>query len=157
VPSINPYSGTEQLSFTNPASITSLSITIDVVRSSGVTSSGQWNSFPGDLTESVTTSNGVLVYTYVLNSGQTVPANNNSAVDAQWAGNGTVHSTTTDTYTVTSTSGGVTSTVTGHFSTSHLRVRLQRRLESSESVAEVPTNSARSSSPALRGVCRASE
>jgi hypothetical protein len=115
VPSINPNSGTEQLSFNNPASITSLSITIRVVQSTGVTFHGQWDSFPGDLTDSVTTSNGVIVYTYVLNSGQTVPANNNSAVDAQWAGTGTVHSTTTDTYSVTSTSGGVTSTVTGHF------------------------------------------
>jgi prepilin-type N-terminal cleavage/methylation domain-containing protein len=110
------YGGQERLDFTNSSSITSMSITIDVAQTSGVTYNSQFNSFPGGaLSQGDTTSGGVIAYTYVLGSGQTIPAHYSGEVGAQWGGTGSVRVTSGDTWTVTSTSGGVTSTLTGTF------------------------------------------
>jgi general secretion pathway protein G len=110
------YGGQERLDFTNSSSITALSITIDVAQTTGVTYNSQFNSFPGGaLTQGDTTSGGVIAYTFVLGSRQTIPANYSGEVGAQWGGTGSVRVTTGDTWTVTSTSGGITSTLSGTF------------------------------------------
>jgi hypothetical protein len=68
------------------------------------------------MTLSTTTSGGVITYSYVLNAGQTIPAAYGSGVAyAQYSGTGTAHPTSGDTWSVASTSGGVTSTITGTF------------------------------------------
>jgi hypothetical protein len=111
------YGGQELVSLTNSASITALSITIDVAQTTGVTYNGEFNSFPGGaLTENDVTSGGVISYTYVLNAGQSIPASYSGGdVGAQWSGTGSTHLTSGDTWSVTSTSGGVTSTLNGTF------------------------------------------
>jgi prepilin-type N-terminal cleavage/methylation domain-containing protein len=110
------YGGQERLDFTNSSSITAMSITIDVAQTTGVTYNSQFNSFPGGaLTQGDTTSGGVIAYTFVLGSRQTIPANYSGEVGAQWGGTGSVRVTTGDTWTVTSTSGGITSTLSGTF------------------------------------------
>jgi prepilin-type N-terminal cleavage/methylation domain-containing protein len=110
------YGGQERLDFTNSSSITAMSITIDVAQTTGVTYDSQFNSFPGGaLTQGDTTSGGVIAYTFVLGTRQTIPAHYSGEVGAQWGGTGSVRVTTGDTWTVTSTSGGVTSTISGTF------------------------------------------
>jgi len=113
----NYYGGQELLNFTNSSLITAMTITIDVAQTTGVTYNSQFNSFPGGaLTQANATSGGVIAYTYVLSSGNTIPAQySNGQVGAQWSGTGSVRVTSGDTWTVTSTSGGVTSTIAGTF------------------------------------------
>jgi prepilin-type N-terminal cleavage/methylation domain-containing protein len=110
------YGGQELLPLTNQSSITAMTITVRVAQTAGVTYNSEFNSFPGGaLTEGAATANGVITYTYTLNAGQTIPAHYSGEVGAQYGGNGTPHPTSGDTWTVTSTSGGVASTLTGTF------------------------------------------
>jgi prepilin-type N-terminal cleavage/methylation domain-containing protein len=109
----NTYSGTDTLTFSNTSSVTSMSVTIRVVQTAGLTGPNLWNDFPGDMSEGVSTSGGVFTYTYTLTG--PLPANSNVYVTAQWAGNGTAHPVSGDTYSVVSSSGGVASTLTGSF------------------------------------------
>jgi general secretion pathway protein G len=115
--SYNNYGGQERLDFTNQSSITALTITINVAQTTGVTYNSEFNSFPGGaLSENATTSGGLITYTYTLNSGQTIPAHySGGQVGAQWSGTGSVRVTSGDTWSVVSTSGGITSTLTGTF------------------------------------------
>jgi hypothetical protein len=114
------YGGQDILTLANSSSITALSVTINVAQTPGVyyfTPSPGYNTYPpGAVTDSETTSGGVLSYTYVLNSGQTISAQYGSGVvAAQYGGSGFSRVTTGDTWSVTSTSGGITSTITGTF------------------------------------------
>jgi len=112
---VSNWSGQEILYLSNPAAITSLSITINVQQQTGVTSNGAFNSFPGGyLMDNNGASGGVISYTYVLTNG-TIWANYPGDVGANWNGAGYPHSSANDTWTVTSTSNGITSTLTGHF------------------------------------------
>ena len=111
----NNYGGQEILSLTNQFSMTALTITINVLQTTGLTYNSMFNSFPGGaITQNDTTSGGVISYTYVLNSGQTIPAGYaGGEAGAQFGGTGSVRVTTGDTWSVTSTSGGVTASL-GH-------------------------------------------
>jgi hypothetical protein len=109
--------GQETLTLTNPSSITALSITINVAQTTGVSSNGESNTFAnGALTEGDTTSGGLITYTFTLNTGKTVPKNSSGSVTAQF--NTSIfssHNMSGDTWSVTSTSNGIVSTVTGVF------------------------------------------
>jgi hypothetical protein len=113
----NNSGGQEDVVLTNKYSITAMTIVIKVAQTSGVTYSSESNSFPGGVvTQSSTTSGGVITYTTVLNSGQVIAAGySNGEVYAQYSDNGTVHNQGGDTWSVTTTSNGKTSTVTGSF------------------------------------------
>jgi hypothetical protein len=82
-----------------------------------VTYGGELNSFPsGSTTQSESTSGGLLTYTWVLNSKSTIPANyQGGAAYADFNGIGYAHAMSGDTWSVTSTSNGITSTLTGIF------------------------------------------
>jgi prepilin-type N-terminal cleavage/methylation domain-containing protein len=108
------YTGTDTLTFSNVSSVTSMTVTIRIMQTTGVTPGSLWNDFPGDMSESDATSGGVITYTYTL-SGTALPANDNVYVTAQWAGNGPIHPTTGDSYSIVSTSSGVTSNLSGGF------------------------------------------
>ena len=56
-----------------------------------------------------------VVYTYTLAAGQTVPPGAGYIAGAQYNGTGTAHPTSGDTYAVTATAGGVTTTAAGRF------------------------------------------
>ena len=77
----------------------------------------QSNSFPGgNLTQSSGVGGGVITYTWVLASGRTIPANYpNGVVYAQYSGTGAPHASSGDTWTITTTSGGKTATLSGTF------------------------------------------
>lgn len=100
----------------NTAPLTALTIEITVRKTPGVTYSGQYNSYWGNvLSMSSRQTSTAIVYVYTLNPGQTVSAGANWLTAAQFGGNGTVHPVSGDIYTVTATSGGVSRTVTGAF------------------------------------------
>ena len=111
------YGGQERLAFTNSAVVTAFSITIRVRKTKGVTFNSQANSYPGGaLTQRWTVSGGVIVYSFVLGAREQIPAGYASGVVyAQYGGTGSAHSTSGDTWTVTSTSMGTVSTLSGTF------------------------------------------
>jgi Tfp pilus assembly protein PilE len=111
------YGGQDILTVSNTRAITALTITINVAKTTGVTPNGGYNSFPGGIaTATYGTGSGPFTSTYVLNSGQSIPAGSPSgSFVAQYAGTGSARVQTGDTWTVVSTSNGVRSTLSGHF------------------------------------------
>ena len=58
----------------------------------------------------------MITYSWVLAAGSVIPANYpNGVVYAQYSGTGAAHPSSGDTWTITTTSGGRTSTLTGTF------------------------------------------
>jgi len=93
-----------------------MTITINVAQTTGVTYNSMFNSFAGGaLSQGNTTSGGYITYTFSLNGGQVIPANASGEVGVQWGGTGSIRVTSGDLWTVTSTSGGVNSTISGTF------------------------------------------
>jgi hypothetical protein len=99
----------------NTASLTSLSVTIVVQRTTGVSFSGQYNTIGGSILQSSSSTSTTVTYQFTLGAGQTLGPGSNRTFAAQSSGSGTVHPTAGDTYTVTYTIGGTTFTQTGHF------------------------------------------
>jgi hypothetical protein len=112
----NNYGGQERLTITNVSSITAMTIKIYVLQTTGVAYSSESSGYAGGLiTQSSSTSGGVITYTSVLTGGQTIAAGSSGIIYAQFSGTGSVRSSSGDTWVVTSTSGGVTSTLSGTF------------------------------------------
>lgn len=105
----------EQLRLSNTANITVLSITITVQRTTGVSASGQYNTIGGIISQSNSSTASAITYVFSLNSGQTLTPGTNRTFAVQMGGNGTVHPTSGDTYTVTGTAGGQPFTLSGTF------------------------------------------
>jgi endoglucanase len=106
----------EQVRMNNPAPITALTVTIVVARNpAGLSVSGQYNTVGGQLTQSSSASATQLTYTWTLGAGQTLAAGTGRVFAAQIGGTGAVHATTGDSWTVTYTSGGTTTTSSGTF------------------------------------------
>jgi len=105
----------EQVRVNNTANITALTVTITVRRTSGVNASGQYNTVGGQITQSSSCTSTVCTYVYTLNSGQTLTPGTGRTFAAQMSGNGTVHPTSGDTFTVTGTSGGAAFSLQGAF------------------------------------------
>ncbi len=113
----NNYGGQESLALTNQAAVTAMTIVIKVAQTSGISFNSQSNGFPGGyLTQSSSTAGGVITYSFVLAAGQVIPAGYaNGTVYAQYSGTGAAHDQGGDTWSVTSTSKGTTSTLVGAF------------------------------------------
>jgi mannan endo-1,4-beta-mannosidase len=105
----------EQVRLSNTATITALTVTITVQRTAGVNGSGQYNSIGGTVTQSMSSTATQVVYTYTLNSGQTISPGSGRAFAAQMSGNGTAHPTAGDSWTVTGTAGGSAINLSGTF------------------------------------------
>ena len=110
-----PWFNEEQLQVSSTASLTALSVTIRVQRTTGVSFSGQYNTIGGQITQSSSSTAATVTYQYTLGAGQTLGAGNNRVFAAQSSGSGTTHPTTGDTFDVTYTTGGQTFTQSGHF------------------------------------------
>jgi serine/threonine protein kinase len=103
----------EVVTYSNTATITAMTITITVQKTTGVSYNGAYAT--GTSVTATHVDNGsTIVYTYTLNSGQTRAPDTNQ-VAAQFNLTGTAHSTTDDRWSITTTSGGVTNTASGHF------------------------------------------
>jgi hypothetical protein len=105
----------EQLRLSNTATITALSITITVQRTAGVSASGQYNTIGGTISQSNSSTATAITYVFSLNPGQTLTAGTGRTFAVQMSGNGTVHPTEGDTYSVTGTAGGQPFTLSGTF------------------------------------------
>ncbi len=113
VASSSPWFSEEDLKFSGSSSITAMTATITVQKTAGVSYSGSYVTF-GGATLGHTDNGSTITYTFTLNSGQSLSPG--SYLDAaQFGGNGTVHPTSGDLWSITTTSNGVTSTQSGHF------------------------------------------
>ena len=114
VSSDSPYYIEEDLKLANTAPVTALSITINVAVTPGLGINGEYNTVGGIITQADSSTASTLTYTYTLNPGQTLSAGS-YLFAAQMSGTGTAHPVSGDTYSVTSTAGGTTTTQTGVF------------------------------------------
>jgi len=108
-----PWWWEEDLAVTPAAPISALTVTITVARTAGLAASGQYQSGPGAAT--VTSTASQLVYRYQLAGGQTLRGGSPVTFAAQFSGTGTAHPISGDTWTVTATSGDMTTTRSGRF------------------------------------------
>jgi len=116
VASNSPWFIEEQVRLANPAPITAMTITITVARNpAGLSVSGQYNTLGSMVTQSSNAAASQLTYTWTLATGQTIPAGTGRVFAAQVGGTGATHPTTGDTWSVTYTSGGSTTTTSGAF------------------------------------------
>jgi hypothetical protein len=113
--SSGPWFNEQALRLSNTGTITALSITIVVQRTTGVSFNGQYNTVGSSILQSNTSAATTITYQFTLAAGQTLGPSANRLFAAQMSGSGTIHPTTGDTYTVTYTTGGVTFTQTGNF------------------------------------------
>ena len=111
----SPWFNEEDVRVGNTATLTALTVTIVVQRTTGVSFNGMYNTVGGQIQQSNTSTSAAITYTFTLASGQTVTAGTGRLFAAQTGGTGTAHPTAGDMFTVTATSGGVTTTVSGHF------------------------------------------
>jgi hypothetical protein len=109
-----PWFNEEQLRLSNTASLTSLSVTIVVQRTTGVSFSGQYNTIGGSILQTNSSTTTTVTYQFNLAAGQTLGVGTWTFA-TQMSGSGTVHPAAGDTYTVTYTTGGTSFTQTGHF------------------------------------------
>ncbi len=111
-----PYWSEEDVTLSNSALLTALRLTVTVQKTTGISYSGQYNTFAsGVVTMSYSDNGSQIVYVYTLAPGQTIPVGSGWLVGAQFGGTGAPHAYSGDTYAVTATSGGVATTTTGHF------------------------------------------
>jgi endoglucanase len=111
----SPWFNELQLQVANTGSLTALSITIVVQRTPGVSYSGQYNTVGGQVAQTNSSTTAAITYQFTLAAGQTLPASTGRTFAVQTSGNGSLHPTAGDTFSVTYTSGGTTTTTTGHF------------------------------------------
>jgi chitin-binding protein len=111
----SPWFGEQQVRVTSTAPVTALSITIVIQRTAGVAFSGQYNTVGGQIVQSNSSTASAVTYQFGLAPGQTLSPGSGRVFAAQRGGTGSAHPTAGDTWTVTYTSGGVTTTQSGTF------------------------------------------
>jgi endo-1,4-beta-xylanase len=109
VASSGPFFTEEDLKLTSQG-LTSLTVTIVVQRTTGVSFSSMFNTAGGQIQQSNSSTASAITYTFTLASGQRL-GSGTFTFAAQMGGNGTVHPTSGDTFTVTSSAGSRS----GHF------------------------------------------
>ncbi len=110
-----PWYGEEDIAVSSTAPLTALTVTVTVQKTTGLSYNGQYNTVGGQITNSHTDGASAIVYQFTLASGQTITPGTNQTYAAQFNGTGTLHPIAGDTYTVTATAGGKTTTLSGHF------------------------------------------
>lgn len=117
-PAVNangPWFNEEAIRLNNTATLTALSVTITIQRTTGVGLNGQYNTVGGQILQSSAVTATTITYQFTLAAGQTLGTGADRTFAAQMSGSGTLHPTAGDTWVVTYTTGGVTYTQTGHF------------------------------------------
>ncbi len=115
VTSNSPWFNEQQLHIGHTGTLTALSITIVIQRTSGISPSGQYNTVGGQIQQSVSSTSSTITYQFTLASGQSLGPSTSRTFAVQMSGNGTAHPTSGDTYTVTYTTDGESHTETGTF------------------------------------------
>ena len=111
----SPWFNELQLRLANTGTLTALTVTVVVQRTPGVSYSGQYNTVGGQVTQANSSTTAAITYTFTLNAGQTLGASTSRTFAVQTSGNGTLHPTSGDTWTVVYTSGGQQFTTSGTF------------------------------------------
>ncbi len=107
------YYAKEAVTYSNNATITAMTISITVQKTTGVSFSGAYATGTG-VTATHVDNGSTIVYTYTLSSGHIISPDTNQ-VAAQFNLTGTIHPTANDQWSITTTSGGVTNTASGYF------------------------------------------
>ena len=115
VTSNSPWFVEEQVRIANTGTLTALTITVTVQRTTGINHSGQYNTVGGQIAQSVTTTASTITYTFTLAAGQTLGPSTSRTFAIQLSGNGTAHPTAGDTYAVSYNAGSGTQTTSGTF------------------------------------------
>jgi endoglucanase len=117
VTSNSPWFAEEQVQLSNTGTLTALTVTLTVARNpASLVSNGQYNTIGGGtIAQSVSTTSTQVVYTFTLVAGQSLPAGTGRTFAAQMSPGGSAHPTTGDSWTVTATSGGSSTTTSGTF------------------------------------------
>jgi hypothetical protein len=117
VASNSPWFAEEQVRLNNTGTLTALTVTITVARNpAALASGGQYNTIGGNvISQSVSTTSTQVVYTFTLVAGQSLPAGTGRTFAAQFSPGGNPHPTTGDSWTVSYTSGGTSTTTSGTF------------------------------------------
>src|SRR5262249_59760889 len=116
-PAINansPWFNEEVIQLSNTGTITALSVTIVIQRTTGVGFNGQYNTVGGQILQSSAVTAATITYQFTLAPGQTLGMGANRTFAAQTSGSGTIHPMRGDTFIVTYTTWGVSFTQTGH-------------------------------------------
>jgi len=114
VSSSGPFFNEEDVKLSNTGTLTALSITVVVQRTTGISESGQFNTVGSQITQSNSSTSTAIMYQFGLASGQTLGAGSWTFA-AQTSGTGTTHPTSGDTFVITYTTGGANFTQSGHF------------------------------------------
>jgi chitin-binding protein len=111
----SPWFNELQVRLANTQPITALSVTVVVQRTTGVGNPQQYNTVGGQIAQSNSMTATQITYTWTLNAGQTLGNQTMRTFAAQFGGNGTVHPTAGDTWSVVYTTGGTQRTQSGTF------------------------------------------
>ena len=102
----SPWFNELQVRLANTQIITSLTVTVNVARTTGTSLSGQYNTVGGQIAQSSSSTTTALTYTWTLNAGQQLSPQTLRTFAAQFGGNGTAHPVTGDSWTVSYTVSG---------------------------------------------------
>jgi acetylxylan esterase len=105
----------EEVKLANTSRLTSLAVTIVIQRTAGVSFSSQFNTLGGQVLQANSSTASAITYTFTLASGQSLNPGTAWMFAAQASGGGTVHPTSGDTFSVTFSTGGASTTQSGHF------------------------------------------
>jgi poly(hydroxyalkanoate) depolymerase family esterase len=111
VSSNGPFFNDEEVKLADASPLTSLTVTIVIQRTAGVSFSSQFNTVGGSVLQANSSTASAITYTFTLANRQTLGAGTAWTFAAQANGGGTTHPTSGDTFTVTSSAG----TTSGHF------------------------------------------
>jgi hypothetical protein len=111
----SPWFNELRLTLNSTATITALTVTVTVQRTTGISYSGMYNTVGGQIAQANSSTASAITYTFTLAAGQSLPAATGRLFAMQMSGTGTSHPTAGDTYTVTYTAGGSPQTLTGTF------------------------------------------
>jgi cellulose 1,4-beta-cellobiosidase len=116
VASSSPWFNELQVRLGNTQTITAMTVTLTVARTTGTSFSGQYNTVGGQITQSSASTTSTITYTWTLNAGQQLSPSSLRTFAAQFGGNGTAHPVTGDRWTVNYTaSGGAPQSLQGTF------------------------------------------
>jgi len=116
VATASPWFNELQVRLGNTQTITAMTVTVTVARTTGTSFSGQYNTVGGQITQASSSTTSTITYTWTLNSGQQLGSSTSRTFAAQFGGNGTAHPVTGDRWTVVyTTSGGTSQTLQGAF------------------------------------------
>jgi endoglucanase len=115
VGSASPWFNELQLRLNNTSTITALTVTVTVQRTTGVSYSGMYNTVGGQIAQANSSTASAITYTFTLAAGQTLPAATGRLFAMQMSGTGTAHPTAGDTWVVSYNTGSGTQTTSGTF------------------------------------------